>query len=489
LTEQAWWDEEWDVVVAGGGGAGLMAAYAAAERGAEVLLIEKMPGLGGATAMAVGTISAAGTEIQRAAGVEDDVETHFRDYMEFRTSGTNPEDYDLELTRLLVERSPATLQRLIDMGISYTGPHPEPPHTVRRMHNALPDAGVYISTLERHAREAGVTIRLETTIQEMERDEDGNVSRLVTRHVRRHEFKAIKARRGVVIATGYFGANKELAQAHGRTAELSEIEPSLESATGDGIVLATALGAATAGMGVGDKAAFRTAMPPYVRPEPVLFAEGAVLVNADGRRFANELDAPEVATSRQPRGTAFMVFDARLAARIATAADDSPGTRDGWLRHGKLFLSTFPGIAYAYLDDFRERTNYFYEADSLAGLAGQIRVPVDALEEDMGVTGEVGAGTRSDPFGKVSASPGIATPPFYAVGPLRPNIGSSGGLKIDREMRVIDIDGGTIPHLYAAGITAASNALIAGHGHALSWAFTSGHLAGENAASEAPVPE
>jgi fumarate reductase flavoprotein subunit len=484
---QAWWDEEWDVVVAGGGGAGLMAAIAAAKFGAAVLLLEKQPGLGGATAMAVGTISAAGTQLQEAAGVRDDVETHFRDYMEFRSPGTNPEDYDLELTRLLIERSPETLRRLMEMGISYTGPHPEPPHTVRRMHNALPDSGVYIETLERHALEAGVKIRLETTIQELERDEDGNVSRLVTRQVRRHEFKAVRARRGVVLATGYFAANDELARAHGRPAEISEIEPSLESATGDGIVLATALGAATAGMGSGDKPSFRTAMPPYVRPEPVLFVEGAVLVNAEGRRFTNELDAPELATSRQPRGTAFIIFDARLAARVATAAEDSPGTRDGWLRNGKLFLSTFPGIAYAYLDDFRERTDYFYEADTLAGLAGKLRIPAAALEEDMRHTAEAAASGRPDPHGRAPAGQGVAKPPFYAIGPLRPNIGSSGGLKIDRDMRVIDVEGKAIPHLYAAGINGASNTLIAGHGHALSWAFTSGHIAGENAASEAPV--
>jgi fumarate reductase flavoprotein subunit len=224
-----------------------------------------------------------------------------------------------------------------------------------------------------------------------------------------------------------------------------------------------------------------------VRPEPRLFSEGAVLVNAYGRRFTNELEAPELATSRQPRGTSFLVFDAQLAAQIATMADDSPGTRDGWLRSGKLFLSTFPGIAYAYVDDFRERTDYFYEADSLTGLADQLRVPVGALEEDMGVTVEAAAGTRPDPFGKTPPGPGVVLPPFYAIGPLRPSIGSSGGLKIDREMRVTDVNGGSIPHLYAAGITGASNALIAGHGHALSWAFTSGHIAGKNAASETAV--
>ena len=486
MTAQAWWDEEWDVVVAGGGGAGLMAALSAAKLGAAVLLLEKQPGLGGATAMAVGTISAAGTQLQEAAGVRDDVETHFRDYMEFCAPGTSPEDYDLELTRLLIERSPDTLQRLMDMGISYTGPHPEPPHTVRRMHNALPDAGVYIETLERHALDAGVTIRTETKIQELERDEDGNVSRLVTRHVRRHEFKAIRARRGVVLATGYFAANDELARAHGRPAEISAVEPLLETATGDGIVLATALGAATGGMGSGDTPSFRTAMPPYVRPEPRLFFEGAVLVNTDGRRFTNELDAPELATTRQPRGVAFIIFDARLAARIATADEDSPGTRDGWLRNDKLFLSTFPGIAYAYIDDFRERTDYFYEAGSLEELAGKLRMPADAMVEDMGLTAKAASGAQPDAHGREPAGPGITEPPFYAIGPLRPNIGSSGGLKIDRDMRVIDVGGSVIPHLYAAGINGASNALIAGHGHALSWAFTSGHIAGENAASEAP---
>ena len=484
---QSCWDEEWDVVVAGGGGAGLMAALSAAKRGAAVLLLEKQPGLGGATAMAVGTISAAGTQLQDAAGVRDDVETHFRDYMEFRAPGTSPEDYDLELTRLLIERSPDTLRRLMEMGISYTGPHPEPPHTVRRMHNAVPDAGVYIETLERPALDAGVTIRTETAIQELERDEDGNVSRLVTRLVRHREFKAVRARRGVVLATGYFAANDELARAHGRPAEVSKVEPLLETATGDGIVLATSLGAATAGMRSGDSPSFRTAMPPYVRPEPHLFSEGAVLVNTEGRRFANELDAPELATSRQPHGNAFIIFDARLAARIATAAEDSPGTRDGWLRNGKLFVSTFPGIAYAYLDDFREKTDYFYEADSLAELAVKLDVPADALEEDMGLTAQAAAGALPEPFGKTPTGRGIAVPPFYAIGPIRPNIGSSGGLKVDRDMRVIDAGGSAIPHLYAAGINGASNALIAGHGHALSWAFTSGHIAGENAASEAPV--
>ena len=65
-------------------------------------------------------------------------------------------------------------------------------------------------------------------------------------------------------------------------------------------------------------------------------------------------------------------------------------------------------------------------------------------------------------------------------------MGSTGGLKVDANMRVLDTSGAPIAGLYAAGINAASNALIAGHGHALVWAFATGRIAGKNAAT---VPE
>ena len=68
-TASTCWDEECDVVAGGGGAARLMAAVEAAAGGASVLLVEKQPGVGaGAIAMLIGSISAAGTALQRAAG-------------------------------------------------------------------------------------------------------------------------------------------------------------------------------------------------------------------------------------------------------------------------------------------------------------------------------------------------------------------------------------------------------------------------------------
>ena len=130
--------ETCDILVAGGGGAGLSAAIAAAEQGASVVLVEKSGEPGGATGMSVGTISAAGTALQEAAGVRDDVDTHFQDYLEFMPPGATPDDYDLDLTRLLIESAPGVLRRMIDLGLQFTGPHPEPPHSVPRMHNVVP---------------------------------------------------------------------------------------------------------------------------------------------------------------------------------------------------------------------------------------------------------------------------------------------------------------------------------------------------------------
>ena len=59
------------------------------------------------------------------------------------------DDYNLELTRLMVEEAPGALARLIQLGVQFSGPHPEPPHTVYRMHNVVPDASGYIDTLSR----------------------------------------------------------------------------------------------------------------------------------------------------------------------------------------------------------------------------------------------------------------------------------------------------------------------------------------------------
>jgi fumarate reductase flavoprotein subunit len=77
--------------------------------------------------------------------------------------------------------------------------------------------------------------------------------------------------------------------------------------------------------------------------------------------------------------------------------------------------------------------------------------------------------------------------PFHALGPARSWIVfSEGGLAIDTRFRVTDAARKPIPGLYAAGSAGQGGVLLEGHGHHLAWAFTSGRLAGRNAALAAP---
>ena len=476
-----------DVLIAGGGGAGLSAAIAASERGANVVLIEKRDELGGATGMSVGTISAAGTALQEAAGVRDDTDTHFNDYLKFMPPGATPADYDLDLTRLLIESAPGVLQRMIDLGLRFTGPHPEPPHSVPRMHNVVPGPVAYIDALRLEAEQAGVVVRTMARLVELTTDASGRVVGAVLEDVGTGERTPLRVRKAVVLATGYYSANEDLARRYGRPPELEGVGAQPKDATGDGIVAAMDIGAAVAGMDGGSSPSFRSPRPPYVRPEPHLFDAGAILVDSNGRRFANELDDPEVAAARLPGGGPFIVFDARLADRTAVAEEDSGPGRNGWHRTGKLFISTFPAISYAYIDDYRTRTSYYFESPTAAGLAEQIGVQSDALAQTLDEVGRIAVGEARDPFGRDGLGPGPLTPPFHAIGPLSVVLGSTGGLRVDADMQVLDTSGDPIQGLYGAGINAASNALIAGHGHALVWAFATGRIAGENAATEPDI--
>ena len=477
----------YDVLVVGGGGAGLMAAVEAAEMGASVLLVERRSEIGGSTAMAVGALSAAGTALQKAAGIEDSVDDHFRDYLKFMEPGRDANEYDLELTRMLVELAPSVVERMVELGVELRGPQPEPPHTKYRMHNAVPDATAYTDALQRAAAEAGVETRTGVVASSLAVDVGGAVCGAELADVAGGGRRAIQVRGGVVLATGYFSANMELSRAHGRPPEHDGVEPLFDGATGDGVTLAVALGASTAGMSAAAPPHFRTVSRPYIHPPATVFQAGAILLNRAGNRYANELEGAELATSRQPGREAFVVFDSNLAARVSTPDADAPPSRDGWFRTGKMALSTFPEIGYAYVEDYRKRTKYFTEAADAAGLAEFIQAPASTVQRTLDTLNEAATERAPDAFGRDFFGISPFTPPFYALGPIKAVLGSSGGLRVDREMRVQDTEGRPIHRLFAAGMTGSSNVLIAGHGHALAWTFATGRIAGANAAVGAGV--
>jgi fumarate reductase flavoprotein subunit len=143
------------------------------------------------------------------------------------------------------------------------------------------------------------------------------------------------------------------------------------------------------------------------------------------------------------------------------------------------FISTAPGVAYAYVDDYRRnRADIFNAGATLDGLASKLAMPAAALAETLRAH-NAGAGNR----------PKLGDGPYVALGPLRAVfVHAEGGLAVDHEHRVLDANDKPIVGLYAAGSTGQGGLLLKGHGHHLGWAFASGRRAGRNAAEFVTSP-
>ena len=197
-------------------------------------------------------------------------------------------------------------------------------------------------------------------------------------------------------------------------------------------------------------------------PSPELYEQGAILINSAGERFTDELAEPNLAVPQQPGRVAWIVFDEPIARKFSA-----------WPH----VVSTAPGIAYAYLADYRRnRSDIYHESPTIAGLAKSMGVPEAALTATLDTYGAGARGTR----------PALGTRPYYALGPAKSYVVfTDGGLKVNERLQVLREGGGSIPRLYAAGSNGQSGVALEGHGHHLGWAFTSGRIAGRNASAEA----
>ena len=486
-------ESTWDVVVLGAGGTGLAAAAEAAGLGRRVLVLEKNEAPGGSTSWSVGTITATNTPLQKRAGIEDSADWHFEDLA--KHAGALAVRDNTKLRRILVDGSSGALDWLMSLGVVFVGPMPEPPHRVARMHNVVPNSKAFAYHLMRHCRRLGVEIRVKA-----------RATALVVEHGRVVAVECatpsgtqrFRARHAVVLASGDYSADRALKAQFARP-EVVNVEAVNQSATGDGHKLGLALGAT---MVNGDivrgpimrfippkKQSFLRRLPPSralarfigwsyralpdrmlrpfmmgflttaLGPSPKLFEEGAILVNLEGRRFTDELAAPGVDVPKQPYKLAFIVFDQRTAQAFGA-----------WPN----YVSTAPGVAYAYLADYRRnRADIYHEAKTLEGLGESMGVPSQTLAKTVASFNAKERNSRRE------LGPG----PYYALGPLKSYcVFADGGLAVSERLEVLRGDGTPIPGLFAAGSVGQGGLLLEGHGHHLGWAFVSGRIAGRNAA-------
>ena len=139
--------DTFDAIIIGGGGSGLAAAVSAAEQGCKVLLLEKQMQLGGTTGIAVGSLTANRTSMQKTYGVADTLDAHVEDAAKFAPVAIEARNNDA-LRRWFLSHTAETLDWLRSMGLVFHGPNPEPPNRVPRMHNVMPNAKAYIAGLQ-----------------------------------------------------------------------------------------------------------------------------------------------------------------------------------------------------------------------------------------------------------------------------------------------------------------------------------------------------
>jgi fumarate reductase flavoprotein subunit len=481
-----------DIVVVGGGGSGLTAAIFARKAGASVILLEKHSEVRGSTGLSIGSITATGTRLQKKAGIIDSTEAHFEDMPKFAPELAK--DDNEALRRILVENVADSVAWLESLGVTFYGPMPEPPHRQPRMHNILPNSRAYIYFLAKEARRVGVDIRVSAEVKDLVLDGQRVVG--VELHA---DGRVLRARKAVILASGDYSSSAEW---KGRfNPAVRDIDGVNTTNTGDGQRMGVALGA---GIKYGQvvygpnlrfmpppKPNFLQKLPPwpwftqlmrwalnnlpswllrpfilsfvttYLSPEPAMFQQGAILVNREGKRFANELAKPNYAFGQQPQKQAFIVFDNEVARKFSR-----------W----PYFISTAPGVAYAYLSDYRRtRPDLFSKAATLSELAAKIGVPALVLEAEVRAhSAEAAAAGR----------PSVRKGPFYALGPVKSwIILTDGGLTVNTNHQVVRADGSLVEGLYAVGSAGQGGLLLEGHGHHLAWAFTSGRLAAQHAAA------
>lgn len=490
-----------DVLIIGGGGSGMSAAISAATSGASVIVLEKCPQVGGSTAMSVGSFTAANTSYQYRAGVNDSIDLFIEDMKV--ANGPFEERENKELRRILAENAGPTVEWLSSIGVQFLGPTPEPPYEKPRMHNVLPNSRAYREALLRECKKRGVTIYTSMQVDKLLRNAAGEIIGASASGMNYF------SRRGVVLATGDYSASTELkAQFVGEDA--AKVPPVNPSNTGDGFKLGSDVGAVMMQMdrlyeglrfAPSNRPDFikmlpsrpaisrvmravverlpknllayviRGALTSWIGPNNTMYRAGAILVTPDGRRVTNEdsdkLMARAIAAS--DANACYMVFDSRVATKFS--AWPNP-------------VSTFPGVAYAYVQDYkRYRPDVYHRADTVEELAAVISVDPTALRATIDRWNQqVAAGEDSD-FGRENLGEGIADGPFYALGPMHAYVTlADGGLAVDTRLRVTDADGEPIPGLWAAGSTGQGGLQLLNHGLHIGWAMISGRLAGRHVA-------
>lgn len=406
-TPQTSSKDDVDVLIIGGGGAGLVAAIEAAKTGKKVILVEKMPALGGNTIISATGITASDTIYHQESGISFTKEDHFN-----RTMTTSKDLANGELVQILVNESANAVSWLKDLGVTLKVRSEAEPFWLVPVegHYGAQLVAAFVAEANKYSN---LEIRTNTKATKLV-VENGTV---VGAEVQNNDNVYTIKSKSVVLATGGLNNNPEMIAFYNAKYTNIHTQMTTPGATGDGITMALEVNADLV-----DMEFFQ------VRPlssngnwyhERIITTEdlSGILVNQEGVRFTNETAAPRTVASeilKQSDSLAYIIFDQRVFDAHADA---------------KKAFTIGRGE----------------QADTLAELAALIGVDAAALEATVTAYND-----GEDAFGRTVLGK-ITEGPYYAVKTLPSNHYTMGGLKVNELAQVINKSGQVIPGLYAAG--------------------------------------
>ena len=454
-----------DIVIVGAGGAGMTAAITAANEGKNVVVLESQPMVGGNSVRATGGMNAGDTvyqdenEFGESAGVEKTLKTAADKYADNETITAlaktvseqwaayqaNPVGYfdsvelmeldtmiggkginDPALVETLCSNSADAIDWLDEHGITLHSVSSFGGASVKRIHRPVDAEGKTVSVgsymiplLQENCEKAGVQIMLNTTANEILTDANGAAVGVKATGAS-GETVTVNAK-AVVITSGGFGANLDMVVKY--KPELKGFMTTNASGIqGQGIEMATAIGADTVDMD-------QIQIHPTVEANTAalitegLRGDGAILVNAEGKRFIDEVGTRDVVSAAEIAQTgsySWLVVDQAMA--------DASSVIQGYIKKG-----------------------YTVEGATYEELAKAMGVDEAAFAQTMADWNSCVEAKSDAEFGRTSFANKLDTAPYYAIKVTAGVHHTMGGLKINTNTEVLKADGSVIPGLFAAG--------------------------------------
>lgn len=489
-----------DIVIVGAGGAGMTAAIAAANEGKNVVIVESQAMVGGNSVRSTGGMNAAKTpaqdenEFAESAGVEKTLETAASEWAgneaitaladtvagQWAEYQANPVGYfdsvelmeldtligghgtnDPALVEALCSNSADAIAWLSEQGIELTSVSSFGGASVKRIHRPVDSEGKTISVgsymiplLQAKCEELGVEFIMNTTANEILTDANGAAVGIAATD--KNGAAVTVNAKAVILATGGFGANLDM---------VVEYKPDLAGfmttnapgAQGQGIDMAVAIGAGTVDMD-------QIQIHPTVEANTAalitegLRGDGAILVNAEGNRFTDEVGTRDVVSAAEIAQTgsySWLVIDQAMA--------DASSVIQGYIKNG-----------------------YTVTGETYEELAEAMGVDAAAFAATMDKWNAAVAAGVDEEFGRTSFANPLDTAPYYAIKVTAGIHHTMGGLTINPQTQVLAGDGTVIDGLYAAGeVTGGVHGGNRLGGNAVADFVVFGRIAGEQAAAYA----